>query len=72
MLRDVDVRNVTSRKSKHAFLLRGFADSPIAEHPRHRLQFDGVQSDDVLEGVKDLVLKNVTRQRQAPRRDPDR
>ena len=29
VLRDVEVRNVTSRKSKYALLLRGFDDSPI-------------------------------------------
>jgi polygalacturonase len=59
ILRDVDVRNVTSRKSKHAFLLRGFAESPITNIRVSDCTFDGVASPDVLEGVKDLVLKNV-------------
>jgi len=59
ILRDVDVRNVTSKKSKHAFLLRGFAESPISNIRVTDCTFDGVASPDVLEGVKDLVLKNV-------------
>ena len=59
VLRDVDVRNVTSKRSKHAFLLRGFADSPITNLRVSDCTFDGVQSPDVLEGVKNLVLKNV-------------
>jgi polygalacturonase len=59
ILRDVDVRNVTSRKSKYAFMLRGFAESPIANVRVTDCTFDGVASPDVLEGVKDLVLKNV-------------
>jgi len=59
VLRDVDVRNVTSRKSKYAFLLRGFEDSPVTNVRVTDCTFDGVQSPDVLEGVKDLVLKNV-------------
>ena len=59
VLRDVDVRNVTSRKSKYAFLLRGFADSPIANVRVTDCTFDGVQAPDVLEGVTDLVLTNV-------------
>jgi len=59
ILRDVEVRNVTSRKSKYAFLLRGFAESPIANIRVTDCTFDGVESPDVLEGVKDLVLKNV-------------
>jgi polygalacturonase len=59
VLRDVDVRNVTSRKSKYAFLLRGFETSPVTNIRVSDCTFDGVQSPDVLEGVKDLVLKNV-------------
>jgi polygalacturonase len=59
ILRDVDVRNVTSRKSKYAFLLRGFAESPISNIRVSDCTFDGVESPDVIEGVKDLVLKNV-------------
>jgi len=60
VLRDVDVRNVTSKKSKHAFLLRGFAESPITNIRVTDCTFDGVESADVLEGVRDLVLTNVT------------
>ena len=59
VLRDVEVRNVTSRKSKYAFLLRGFEDSPVTNVRVSDCTFDGVQSPDVLEGVRDLVLKNV-------------
>jgi polygalacturonase len=60
ILRDVDVRNVTSRKSRHAFLMRGFAESPIANVRVTDCRFDGVADADVLEGVKDLTLTNVT------------
>jgi len=59
VLRDVDVRNVTSRKSKYAFLLRGFEHSPVTNVRVSDCTFDGVQSPDVLEGVRDLVLTNV-------------
>jgi polygalacturonase len=59
ILRDVDVRNVTSRKSKYAFMLRGFAEAPITNIRVSDCTFDGVESADVIEGVKDLVLKNV-------------
>lgn len=60
VLRDVEVRNVTSRKSKHAFLLRGFAESPIANIRVTDCRFDGVEAPDILEGVRDLKLTNVT------------
>jgi polygalacturonase len=59
ILRDVDVRNVTSKKSKYAFLLKGFAESPITGIRVTDCRFDGVESPDVIEGVKDLVLSNV-------------
>ncbi len=59
ILRDVEVSNVTSRKSKYAFMLRGFAESPITNIRVSDCTFDGVESADVIEGVKDLVLKNV-------------
>ena len=59
ILRDVDVRNVTSKKSKYAFMLRGFAEAPITNIRVSDCTFDGVASPDVLEGVKNLVLKNV-------------
>src|SRR5215203_5892462 len=53
VLRNVEIRNVTSRKSKHAFLLRGFAESPITDIRVIDCRFDGVEAPDVLEGVKD-------------------
>jgi polygalacturonase len=59
ILRDVDVRNVTSRKSRYAFMLRGFSEAPISNIRVSDCTFDGVASPDVLEGVKNLVLKNV-------------
>ena len=59
VLRTIDVRNVTSRKSKYVFLLRGYARSPVADVQVSDCTFDGVESGDVLEGVRDLVLANV-------------
>src|SRR5262249_12290565 len=49
VLRDIDVRDVTSRRSKHAFLLRGYARSPITNVRVSDCTFDGVASPDVLE-----------------------
>jgi polygalacturonase len=59
VLREVDVRRVTSRKSRYAFLLRGYARSPIADVRVADCTFDGVADADVLEHVRDLVLTNV-------------
>ena len=59
VLRDVDVRGVTSRKSKYALLLRGYARSPVTDVRVTDCTFDNVESPDVLEGVRDLLLTNV-------------
>jgi hypothetical protein len=59
VVRDVEVRNVTSRKSQHALLLRGYAHAPIRDLRIVDCTFDGVEKADVLEAVSDLVLENV-------------
>jgi polygalacturonase len=59
VLRDVELRNVTSRKSKYAFLLRGYAHAPIADVRVVDCAFDGVAEPDVVEGVRGLTLQNV-------------
>src|SRR5262245_48496511 len=59
VLRDVDVRDVTSRKSQYALLLKGYARSPIANVRVADCRFDGVARADIVEGVTDLVLANV-------------
>jgi polygalacturonase len=59
VLRDVDVRNVTSRKSQYAFLLRGYEEAPITNVRVTDCTFDGVEKPDRLEGVRNLVLTNV-------------
>ncbi len=59
IVRDIDVRGVTSRKSKYAFLLRGYARSPVSNVTVTDCTFDGVEKEDVLENVRGLVLANV-------------
>jgi hypothetical protein len=59
VLRDVDVRNVTSRKSQYAFLLKGYPRAPVSNIRVTDCVFDGVESPDVLQGVQNLVLSNV-------------
>ncbi len=58
-LRDVEVRNVTSAKSRYALNLRGYAASPITDVRVMDCTFDGVAEPDVIEGVRDLVLTDV-------------
>ena len=59
VVRDVEVRKVTSRKSQHALLLRGFPSAPIRDVRVVDCAFDGVEKPDWLEAVNGLVLANV-------------
>lgn len=60
VVRDVEVRNVTSRKSEYALLLRGFPSSPVTDVRLIDCRLDGVAKPDVLESVRNIVLENVT------------
>ena len=59
ILRDIDVRNVTSKKSQYALLLKGYERSPISNVRVADCSFDGVERPDVLQAVRDVVLTNV-------------
>jgi len=58
-VRDVDVRNVTSQKSRNALSLRGYAYAPVTNVRLADCRFDNVAQPDILENVKDLKLENV-------------
>lgn len=60
VVRDIEVRNVTSRKSRYGLLLRGYAHAPITHLRLVNCRFDNVERTDVLEHVKDIALTNVS------------
>jgi hypothetical protein len=60
MVRNIEVRNVTSQKSTYALLLRGYAHAPITNLRLANCKFDNVEKADVLEHVKDIELRNVS------------
>jgi hypothetical protein len=59
VVRDIEVRNVTSRKSQYGLLLRGYAHAPVSDVRLVDCTFDGVEKGDLLEAVRDIVLTNV-------------
>ncbi len=59
-VRDIEVRNVTSRKSQYGLLLRGYAHTPIRDVRIIDCTFDNVAKDDIVEGVTGLTLTNVS------------
>ncbi len=56
---DIELRNVTSARSKYAAYLRGFASAPIRDVRMIDCRFDGVGNPDVLEHVTDFRRSNV-------------
>jgi polygalacturonase len=59
VVRDVEVRRVTSRKSKYVLLLRGYRHDPIQDVRLVDCSFEGVSDADVIEHVRGLKLTNV-------------
>ena len=60
VVRDIEVRNVTSQKSDYGLLLRGYARTPITNVRLRDCKFVNVAKPDVLENVKDVVFTNVS------------
>jgi polygalacturonase len=59
VLRDVEIRHVTSRRSGAVLRLRGYARSPIEDVRIVDCRFDGVGGPDLAEGVRGLTLTRV-------------
>jgi polygalacturonase len=59
VLRDVDVRRVSSRESRYGLLLRGYPSSPITRVRLEDCTFEGVREGDRIEAVRSLDLTNV-------------
>jgi len=59
IVRNINMENVTSKKSKYALFLKGFDDAPIIDVRLANCTFANVKENDVLSNVKNLVMENV-------------
>jgi hypothetical protein len=59
VVRNVDIRKLTAGKAQYALYLRGFKNAPIENVRVSDCELNGVEKPDVIENVKDLVLRNV-------------
>ena len=57
--KNIDIRNVSSKKSNQAFYMVGLENSKIKNISIENCNFDGVAKDATIENVKKLSLKNV-------------
>jgi polygalacturonase len=60
VVRNIDIRDVNSKKSKYALNVRGFANAPIRDIHLERCTLDNVASADVVEFVEGLTMAGVT------------
>jgi len=60
VVRDIEMRNVTSQRSRNALSLRGYAHTPVTNVRLTDCKFENVAQADVLDNVKDVVLANVS------------
>jgi len=60
VVRDVEMRNVTSRKSRYGIYVRAFERSTIEDVRLIDCRFDGVERGNLAEQVRRLALRNVT------------
>jgi polygalacturonase len=60
VVRNIDIRDVTSKKSKYALNVRGFANAPIRDIHLERCALENVASADVVENVEGLSMVGVT------------
>jgi len=59
-VRNINIENVTSKKSKYALAINGYERSPITDVYLRNCAFSNVEKSNVIVGVDNLVLTNVT------------
>jgi hypothetical protein len=57
--RNIEVRNLKTKKAKYALYLRGFKNAPIENVRVIDCDFEGVEKTDVIENVDGLSLTKV-------------
>jgi len=58
-VRNINMENVTSKKSRYALSINGYERSPITDVRLKGCTFDNVERENLLVGVKNLTLENV-------------
>ena len=59
VVRNIEMKNVTSKKSKYALYLRGYEHSPLRDIRLAQCLFENVAKDDVIENVEGLAFDRV-------------
>ncbi|MBN2105580.1 glycoside hydrolase family 28 protein [bacterium] len=60
VVRNINLCHVTSKKSRYALMLEGYARSPISDITLENCRFEGVQEGNILNHVENLIMKKVT------------
>ncbi len=60
VVRNISISDVTCEKGKYAIWIKGYERSPVEDLSLTDCTFGGIEEENVLEGVKDLAVRNVT------------
>lgn len=58
-VKNINLENITSQKSRYGLYLKGYERSPIIDVTLKNCSFDNVEKDNIISNVKNLVLENV-------------
>ncbi|MBN1973341.1 MAG: glycoside hydrolase family 28 protein [Sedimentisphaerales bacterium] len=58
-VRNINMENVTSKKSRYALSIKGYERSPITDVTLKNCTFDNVERENQLVGINNLVMENV-------------
>ncbi len=58
-VRNINMENITSEKSRYALSIRGYERSPITDVHLKNCVFDNVERDNMLVGIENLTMENV-------------
>jgi polygalacturonase len=59
IVRNINMEDVTCKKSKYALFLKGYERSPITDVRLKNCTFDNIENADVISNVKNIVLENM-------------
>ena len=59
MVRNINMENVTSKKSKYGLLIQAYERAPVTDIRLKNCSFENVAKPNVLEGVKNVQFDNV-------------
>jgi hypothetical protein len=59
-MKGLSLKNITAKKGKYGFFLKGYERSPVSDITVQDCTFNGITSGNILEFTKNVSFSNVT------------